>query len=479
MATDRTIRSDGQGNRLFDRIMDYIDNRITRGEWKPHDRLPSVRLLAQELQVHRLTVFRAYQELKRRGKVYVKEKSGYYVHPAEGTREQEPVEAGWVTGYRGRNRLSEIHRVPVDYQFSEAIIDPNLLPNLYFSDYVKKVFDLYPKVLATYAPVQGDDELREALSRYFVDRHRLHLTPEELLIASGAQQAIDLIARVLVKPMDSVLMERPTYSSALDIFAGQGARIVPVDIGPEGYDLEQVDRCMARYKPRLFYMNPTFHNPTGYTVPESQRKRLVELAEKHRCLLVDDDTSFDIYFGREPPQPLFAYDTEGWVVYIRGFSKYVSPGLRIAAVACRPPLMQHLLTAKSLADNGTPLLNQKIFLHYFTSERLQQHLEKLRIALQIRRDIMEEELAATDWRWDSPQGGLSLWVRLPEGMPADQLLARCLENAISFVPGTICDPVREMGSWARFSFSYENERTLRDGMRKVIALSKGLHRPSG
>lgn len=458
----------------YQQAADYIINRLSRGDWKPHEKLPSVRTLASELGFHRLTVFRAYQELKRLGKVYVKDKSGYYVHP-EGTYEADiSLGAGWSTPYRGRNHLSEIHRVQVDYQFSEAVIDPNLMPNMYFSDYVKQVFDVYPKVLATYAHVQGDEELRESLCRYFVKRHRLHLSPDELMITSGAQQAIDLIARVLIKPMDAVLVERPTYSSALDLFQQQGARLIPIDIQPNGYNLDQVEWCMKQYRPRLFYMNPTFQNPTGYTVPREQRKRLVELAESYKCLLVDDDTCFDMYYGEAPPQPLFTFDTEGAVVYIRGFSKYVSPGLRIAAIACRYPLMGQLLTAKSLADNGTPLLNQKIFLHYFSSERLQQHLEKLRTALALRKATMEEVLAQTSWTWSSPGGGFNLWVRLDKGLSAEQLLKECLKHSVSFVPGLICDPLRMLDNMARFSFSFANDGQIRKGMERVIELSRGM-----
>jgi GntR family transcriptional regulator of abcA and norABC len=465
-------------NRLFEQVYDYILNRIENGEWKEHDKLPSIRLLAQELNVHRLTVFKAYQLLKESGKVYVKDKSGYYVHPGSITP-VEHLDHPIVSSYIQKNHLSEIHQVPVTYQFSQALIDPNLLPNLYFSEYVKKVFDLYPKVLGTYSTVQGDEELREALCCYFLKRHHFHLAADELLITSGSQQAIDLISRVLIKPRDTVLLERPTYSVAIDIFRQQGAHIIPIDIHPDGYDLEQVELYMRECKPRLFYLNPTFHNPTGYTVPSEQRKRLVELAEQYRCLLVEDDPFHDIYFGQEPPPPLFTYDTEGCVMYIRSFSKYVAPGLRIAAIASRSSLMKSLLTAKSLSDNGTPLLNQKIFLHYFSSSRLQQHLEKLRIALNIRKDIMEEELSGTGWKWTSPKGGLNLWIQLPETIPMEVLLAKSIEQSLSFVPGSICDPLRELKSWVRLSYSYVNEQQLRYGLKRLVGLSRSLDSSSG
>ncbi|GIM46429.1 hypothetical protein DNHGIG_19780 [Collibacillus ludicampi] len=368
----------GQTHRLFEQVYDYILNRIESGEWKAHDKLPSVRSLAQELNVHRLTVFKAYQLLKQNGKVYVKDKSGYFVHP-DCSLAAEHLDDPIISSYFLKHHLSEIHEAPVTY-----------------------------------------------------------------------------------------------YSTAIDMFRYQGARIIPVDIGPDGYHLEQVEVYMKQYKPRLFYMNPTFQNPTGYIVPSEQRKKLVELAEQYRCLLVEDDPFRDIYFGQEPPSPLFIYDTAGCAIYIRSFSKYVAPGLRIAVVACRPVLMKTLLTAKSLFDNGTPLLNQKIFLHYFFSSRLQQHLKKLRIALHIRKQMMEEELASTDWKWMGPKGGLNLWVKLPDTISMDLLLAKSLEQSLSFVPGAICDPLKELTSWIRLSYSYVNEQQLREGVKRLVDLYQSL-----
>ncbi|USG68463.1 PLP-dependent aminotransferase family protein [Brevibacillus ruminantium] len=459
---------------LSEHVYDYIWTRIQRGEWREHEKIPSIRLLASELNVHRLTVFKAYQRLKEDKKVYVKDKSGYYVHPG-GLLPFDDLDSPIVSSYVQKSHLSEIHRVPATYQFSYALIDPNLLPNRYFSEYVKEIFDLYPKVLSTYSTVQGDEELRHVLARHFAHQHHFHVGADDILITSGSQQAIDLLARLLIQPMDAVLIERPTYSAAIDIFRQQGAKLLPVDIHPNGYDLEQVESYMIQHKPRLFYLNPTFHNPTGYTIPAKQRKQLVELAERHRCFLLEDDTFHDIYFDREPPLPLFSYSTEGYVVYIRSFSKYVAPGLRIAAVCLRPALMKHLFTLKALSDNGSPLLNQKIFLHYFSSARLQQHLEKLRIALNVRKSIMEEELSLTDWTWSSPAGGLNLWVKLPPSVPMDELLAKSIEKSISFVPGSICDPLKEKKAWMRLSYSYINEKQLREGVRQLIQLSRELN----
>ncbi|SDN04247.1 DNA-binding transcriptional regulator, MocR family, contains an aminotransferase domain [Paenibacillus sp. yr247] len=459
---------------LFRQAYDYMVTRIERGEWKAHDKLPSIRLLAQELRIHRLTVFRAYQMLKQNEKAYVKEKSGYYVSPVSTEYVvSEHTEGHPITASGNlKNSLSEIQQISVVYQFSQALIDPNLLPNLYLSEHVKKVFDIYPKLMGTYSSAQGDEELREFLCGYMYRHHSLQLTVNDLLITTGGQQAIDLISRVYIRPMDAILVERPTYSAALDIFRQQGARFIPVDIYPDGYDLEKVEMLMLQHRPRIFYMNPTFHNPTGYTVPAAQRKQLVELAERYRCLLVEDDAIHEMYFDQPPPQPMITYDTDGWVVYLRSFSKYVAPGLRICTVIGQPSVIRPLITAKSLADNGTPLVNQKIFLHYFKSERMKQHLEKLRIALQIRKEIVEEELTTTEWKWVSPKGGFNLWLKLPEALPVEEFLDECVRQSISFVPGMICDPLRELRSWIRLSYSFINEGQLRDGVRRLTEIAQ-------
>ncbi|MFD2169824.1 PLP-dependent aminotransferase family protein [Tumebacillus lipolyticus] len=477
----RNALSNVHSDKLFEQVYDYLLERITRGEWRAHEKLPSIRTLAIELNVHRLTVFKAYQMLKQNRKVYVKEKSGYYVLPNNMLpldSQHDPI----VSAYVQESSLSEIHQVKAVYQFSIALLDPHLLPNQFFSEYVKRVFDLYPKVLGTYSTIQGDRELREALCHYFTKRYHFYLSADELLITSGSQEAIDLIARVLIKPRDAVLLERPTYSPAIDVFRRQGANIIPIEIHPHGYDLDRVEMLMQQYKPRLFYLNPTFHNPTGFVVPAEQRKRLVEIAHKYKCVLVEDDPCPDIYFEEKPPLPLFSYDTAGYVIYIRSFSKYIAPGLSIAMIACHPSFMSYLIRAKSLSDSGTPLLNQKIFLHYFFCERMQKHLAKLRIALAIRRDIMEQELSVTDWKWSSPTGGFNLWIRLPESTPMESLLSKSIEQSITFVPGSIFDPQREFKSWIRMSYSFLNEQQLREGLKRLVHLSRTLHpegNPSG
>ncbi|WP_238552906.1 aminotransferase class I/II-fold pyridoxal phosphate-dependent enzyme [Paenibacillus alvei] len=240
-----------------------------------------------------------------------------------------------ISAYVYESHLSEIHQVQAEYVLSKSLLDPNLLPNLYFSEYVKQVFDLYPKMLGTYFTVQGDKELRDALCRYFTDCHRFHLSADELLITCGSQEAMDLVARGWSsREIPSCWSILPTARQL--IFSEDKAQL-SFRLRYTRYDLEQVEKLMQAYKPRLFYLNPTFQSPTGYIVPAEQRKRLVELAERYQCLLVEDDPYRDIYFGEEPPRPLFAYGRMGHLSsqlqQIISLQASASPSLRAALLS--------------------------------------------------------------------------------------------------------------------------------------------------
>ncbi|KAB7667178.1 PLP-dependent aminotransferase family protein [Bacillus sp. B1-b2] len=461
---------------LYKQVYEYMLTRIKTGEWEKGRKLPSVRSLAELLGVHRLTILKAYQLLKEEGYVYAKDKTGYYCK--DSIHQSETGEMPALHSYIQNSNLSEIHREPTFYKFSAAVIDPTLLPNRYLSQHVKEIFDRYPHLLGTYAPVKGDEELIVGLSAYFQKYDKMYIDEDSIIVTSGAQQGIDIIAKVFVQAHDYVLIESPTYSGATDIFVNRGARLISVPITAAGFCLNEVESLMKKYKPKLFYTNPTHHNPTGYTVPVEQRKQLAELAEKYQCIILEDDSFHEIYFQESPPPPIYAYDIGGYVIYLRSFCKYMAPGLRICAMVAHPSLVKWLIKGKALADNGTPLLNQKAFLFYLTSERIRSHMEKLRIALQIRKETMEEALK-NHFIWDSPSGGLNLWVRINEEVNKGLLKNRALASSISYVPGYICDPHERDIPYIRLSYSFLNEQEIKNGLQKLTSIYDTLSKERG
>ncbi|OWA34374.1 GntR family transcriptional regulator [Saccharibacillus sp. O16] len=493
--------------------------RIIRGDWIQGEKLPSVRRMSEETGLHRLTVFKAYGMLKEQQLIGSREKSGYYVTmqrlaeelsgsedrlgrsftrskygvPSVSTLEIQSADLKLNPSSNTNFKepplpalLGELHSVDCRYQFSQALIDPLLLPNTYLAKQAKQVFDRYPRVLGTYAPLRGDEELIEALRLYLSETCGVELDEQQVLVTGGAQEAIHLACEALVRPGDTVLIEQPSYSVAIEMFRHRNARLVPVAIQPNGYDIAELETLMRRHRPVLFYLNPTFHNPTGWCVPPEQRKQLADLAESYGCILVEDDAFRDIYFDSPPPPPVYSYDTSGQMIYVRSFSKYVFPGLRIGCLATSPELMRRLLAAKARSGGGTPLLNQKVFAHHFQSERSRSHLHKLRTALQLRKEAMEAALADSGWRWHSPMGGLNLWVELPHGIHPQRLLADALgerrsnslfaefagsqtTSKVSFVPGSFFDPSGRADQHIRLSYSLLNEPSIAEGIALLLA----------
>ncbi len=228
-----------QNTALYKQVSEYILTHIKSGEWKKDNKLPSVRNLAESLGVHRLTVLKAYQLLKEEGHVYAKDKTGYYYKDIDHLHEktEQPV----IHSYIKNSHLSEIHLEPTFYEFSTAIIDPSLMPNRYLSQHVKELFDRYPYLLGTHAPVKGDGELIAALSVYFRKYDQLYIDEESIVVTTGAQQAIDIIAKVFIQGGDYVLIESPTYSGATDIFINRGAKLISLPISATGFCLKEVE----------------------------------------------------------------------------------------------------------------------------------------------------------------------------------------------------------------------------------------------
>lgn len=236
-----------------------------------------------------------------------------------------------------------------------------------------------PELMATYGNFQGDAELREVMCRHLHSRG-VEVQASDVMITSGTQQGIDLVARTFVGPGDTVYLEGPSYTGAIDVFAGRGAEMIFVPMDSEGMRIDVLTRLCDKRPPKVIYTNPTFQNPSGVTMSIARRQRLLELARSYRCLIVEDDPFSDLYFHKPPPPPIKSMDEEGHVVYMKSFSKVIAPGCRIACVAAGGNILSRLIAAKSASDLGSPLLNQRAVLP-FISRRYDAYAKQLRTLL--------------------------------------------------------------------------------------------------
>lgn len=448
-----------------------IVERVQSGMLSHGDALPSLRTMAEDLQISLLTVRKAYKQLEKKEYIRIEQGKGAYIHK-HGKKDFKPIPYKWqqtktINVMRSQYTMNQHRKY---YDFSQAILYPRLLPNPFLADEMHKILNKDQMLLATYGPVQGDYELRVEIASYLKEHQQLVTDPSQLLITSGAQQGIDLIAQTLLKPGDIVLVESPCYSAALDIFINKGAQIIPVSLDNHGIRSDLVDDICQSKNPVLLYTNPTFQNPTGAVMSKERRMELIELAELYKFFIIEDDSFGEIYFeGATVPPPIKKFDRNGHVIYIKGFSKTLAPGLRIAALIADGPIFEWLYAVKGSMDIGSPLLTQKALLPFLRAERMKNHLEKLRTALQIRRDITIDLLSPLkEIRFEIPNGGFNLWITLPDPIDPFTLLQKANEVDVSFLPGTACLLNPEINNHQlRISYSLLNEKDMLIGLERL------------
>ena len=267
--------------------------------------------------------------------------------------------------------------------------------------------------------------------------------PRQILITTGSQQGLDLVAKVLIDSDSPVMVETPTYLGALQAFSPMEPRIVSVRSDESGVDVEDLEHKHERGS-RFLYVLPNFQNPTGRTMTEARRAALVERAAKLGLPLVEDNPYGDLWFDAPPPPPLTARNPDG-CIYLGSFSKVLAPGLRLGFLVAPKAVFPKLLQAKQAADLHSPGFNQRVIADVMQGGFLDRHVPTIRALYKAQRDAMLAALARempgadapADQRmtWNRPDGGMFLWARLPEGMNAIDLLPKAVDKGVAFVPG--------------------------------------------
>ncbi|HEX5478383.1 MAG TPA: PLP-dependent aminotransferase family protein [Dehalococcoidia bacterium] len=331
-----------------------------------------------------------------------------------------------------------------------------------------------------YGPTRGYRPLLEQIAGILHARG-IDATPEQLLVTTGSQQGLDLVARVLLDPGDVVLVELPTYTGAITAFRNVNARMVGVPQEADGVDLVALDETYVRLRTegqrvKTLYVVPNFQNPTGLLIGLDKRRRLLEWAEQRDVLIVEDDPYRDIYFddsvSERDVRPIKADDRPGRVVYLSSFSKTIAPGFRVAWMAAPAPLALKFEMAKQAEDLLTGSLDQRVVFEACRRGLLERQLPMLRAHYRHKRDVMEASLRAELGdlvSWPAPKGGFFLWTTLPPQIDADVMSARAVEHGVIYVAGQafFVDALRQ----ARGAPSEADARESREGRRNTVRLS--------
>lgn len=431
-----------------------IAQRIRSGLLEPNFKLPSVRELAQELNVSLVTAHQVYKMLDNHGLTETLRGKGTFVRALKNNAvETNPAAAfDWqlsIPDYLPRASFwsQSAVRLPANIlNLADACVHHSLLPVHLIQTAIRETLDKYPDALGRYSNFQGDRDFLLALADYLKSL-AIHLKPHQMLVTNGTQQGIDLFARTFLGPGDTIAVETPCFSGAIDAFRLSHATLQPIPIDKNGMRIDILEDLAPHIRLKAIYTVPTGQNPTGAIMSLSRRQDLLNFAREHNVLILEDEPHRELEMARIKnsalPPPLKMLDTDGRVIYLKGFSKFLFPGIRLGILAADGSIYNRLLAVKSIADLGSPLWLQKSLVPFFQSPQLLRSISKLSSLLDARR---QDVLQTLDRRLDpciirpEQSAGLHLWLTLPPGIHTDNLIPEAHQRGIHFLPGSIFYP---------------------------------------
>jgi DNA-binding transcriptional MocR family regulator len=483
---------------LFRRLAAALREATAAGRLLPNAVLPAERPMASALGVSRTTVIAAYEALRDEGLIESRRGSGWRVLASRPSDAGNPAAAGlWASGLATTGLLATGLAAGGPATSGLAAGGPvtsggpglSAPRSLFYRGLVEAgggTIDLLaahlpahplveqeaPAAAADLVPLLshhgywglGIPALRQAVAAYLT-AGGLPTVADQVLITTGAHQAIGLAAALYLQPGDAVAIEDPTYPGAIDIFAQARARLLSVPVTADGAGVDRLAEIVAREAPRLIYVIPSFQNPTGALMPEPRRRALARLAAETGTVVVEDLTFADLDHGTPPPPPVAALLPGAPILAVGSLDKLVWGGLRTGWIRAEAPVISRLARHKILADLGSPLAGQVL------AARLLPHAGVIRAA---RRRLLRECLAALesallahlpDWTWSRPPGGLCLWARLPRGN-ALELARLAAGHGVAIVPGPTCSPRDAWESHVRLPFVHD-PATLREGIVRL------------
>lgn len=374
--------------------------------------------------------------------------------------------------------LLKLTEQPDIISFGGGMPAPDVFPIKEFSEACEKVLTDYGAQALQYGATEGYLPLREMITRHTA-RYGIEVTPDNVMVTSGSQQALDLLGKILINRGDHVLVESPTYLGALQAWNAYGAEYVSVPMDEDGMRTDALEEAL-RSGPKFIYVLPNFQNPSGVTLSLERRHKLIELADRYGVPIVEDDPYGQLRYEGEHLPSVVDLDSQyrdncgvcyrGNVIYLSTFSKILAPGIRLAWVVAPPEVIRKMVQAKQGTDLHTSSFNQLVAYEVAKGGFIDRHVKLIRQVYSERRDVM---LGAMDAyfppgvEWTHPEGGLFLWGILPETMSSADVLKSAIEQKVAFVPG---GPFYANGgghNTMRLNFSYSNPEKILEGIARL------------
>ncbi|MFH1907803.1 MAG: PLP-dependent aminotransferase family protein [Chloroflexota bacterium] len=361
--------------------------------------------------------------------------------------------------------------------FAGGLPAPEVFPVKQFKEACNNVLDEFGAQALQYSTTEGYRPLREMIARH-TTRFGIEITPDNILITSGSQQALDFIGRVFINQGDHIVVESPTYLGALQAWNAYGAQYISVPSDENGMIVDELEKAL-RVGPKFIYVLPNFQNPAGTTLNLERRKQLVELADRYGVPIIEDDPYGQLRYEGEHLPSVVTLDRQyrgddgtytGNVIYLSTFSKILAPGIRLAWVAAPQEVIRKLVMAKQAADLHTATFNQMVAYEVGKHGFLDEHVKFICATYKERRDVMletMEEIFPSEVRWTHPEGGMFLWGILPQGMDAAEVLKIAIQKKVAFVPGGSFHPNGGGENTMRLNFSFSSPDVIREGITRL------------
>jgi DNA-binding transcriptional MocR family regulator len=483
------LNRDGETS-ITQQLVDHIAALIDGGELEPGAKLPATRALAADAAINHLTAVRVYRRLAELGYVTAAVGRGTFVRrtiPAQAAAATQRQDDDWQLGMLAPRTLSyadEMLRDSLHAPHSGDTIalgsgfpDPQLCPSRELAQIAADIARETPRAVTDYLEVEGLPQLRERLAQLGVHAGYAR-SADEILVTSGARQAIDLVARAILSPGDVAVIESPTFAGSLASLKATGARVLPLPVDADGPDIDALERILARQEIKLVALQGSCANPTGADLSPARRERLLELARTRGFFVLDDGVYATIRYEGAPLQRLRAA-APAHVIYVDSLSKTIGGGLRVGWIAASGPVLDRLIQLKLDSDIHTAALPQHLGARYLRGERHEQLLAKAIPVYRRRRDALMDALhrhLRHDATWTVPVGGHNTWLTLHDPIDERALYVEALRAGVSFLPGGAIQAEKSSRTSMRLSFGLVEPQLHDEAIRRLAVALRQVRR---
>ncbi|NLW21748.1 MAG: PLP-dependent aminotransferase family protein [Tissierellia bacterium] len=452
---------------LYIQVYENFRDKIEKKELKEGEKLPSIRSLAKKIDVNNITIVNAYKLLEQEGYVYSVKGSGTYVRKSNYDIDMPFVDGGDIELMAG----GVIPLSKDSINFASVSPTPEIFPIEEFKQALMEVLDRDKGNAFLYPEINGYKPFRESISHFLQENYNMDVAIDQIQVISGGQQGLDIITKALISQGDCIFVENPTYSGAIAAFQSRGAKIIGIPMLKDGLDLEILHKHIKRYRPKFLYMMTNYQNPTTYSYSPEVKEEVIKLSRRHDFYIIEDDFLTDLNYDENKKEPLKSMDHMDQVIYIKSFSKIFMPGVRIGFMTVPKKLFKDIIKIKHTTDISSSGFLQRAFDLYLRKGYWKEHIENIKKVYTKKYNTMVRELERLKRygvKLYKPNGGLSLWIKLPKDIDSIELYNECGENDVVIVPGKVFfidDSI--YSNYIRLSFGAVSEEEIKKGIEII------------